>query len=172
MNVEKRSVAALVPHPKNYRRHPDSQIAVLRDSLRIHGLQKPVVIQADGTILAGHALVEAARAEGWVEIECHVYDGPAEYAEAFLVADNRTNEMAENDWSALADLLQELDDGSRDMLATGYDGAALMELMHGCDEAARRLAPDFREYDENLPDSPAAQAKRVKCPECGHEFDA
>ena len=87
ITTEPREIAALTPHPRNYRRHPEHQLAILRESLRVHGQQKPVVITPDGTILAGHGLVEAARAEGWTEIACHVYDGP--YPEAFLAIDNR-----------------------------------------------------------------------------------
>jgi len=30
----------------------------------------------------------------------------------------------------------------------------------------------FPEYGTDLADSPEAKRKRVKCPECGHEFDA
>lgn len=98
-----------------------------------------MVIRQDGIILAGHRLVEAARLEGAESIICHVYDGPEEYAEAFLIADNRTSELAENDWSALGDLLQSLDDGSINMMATGYDDEALARLMHGLDDATGRL---------------------------------
>jgi len=117
MKIELRQVSSLRPHPQNYRRHPESQLAVLRDSLRIHGIQKPVVIQADGTVLAGHALVEAAKMEGMTEIPCHVYDGP--YPEAFLVIDNRSNALAEDDTVALVALLKE-QDATGQLLATGY----------------------------------------------------
>ena len=86
IRAEPREIAALHPHPLNYRRHPEHQLAILRESLRVHGQQKPVVITPDGTILAGHGLVEAAKLEGWETIACHVYDGP--YPEAFLAQDD------------------------------------------------------------------------------------
>ncbi len=76
ITIEPREISALRPHPRNYRRHPEHQLAILRESLRVHGQQKPVVITPVGTILAGHCLVEAARLEGWESIACHMYDGP------------------------------------------------------------------------------------------------
>ena len=122
-------IADLTPHPKNYRRHPAAQLEKLRASLRVHGQQKPVVIDAEGTILAGHGLVEAARAEGWAEIGCHLYDGP--YPDAFVIADNASADLAEDDNEALATLLKELEaKGELDasLFSTDDLGSLLAEL--------------------------------------------
>jgi len=124
--MEQRAISELLPHPRNYRRHPEHQLAILRESLRVHGQQKPVVITPDGTILAGHGLVEAARAEGWSEIACHIYDGP--YPEAFLAIDNRASDLAEDDEAALAQLLRDLE--AQDQLnAAGWQQDDLHELL-------------------------------------------
>ncbi len=150
MTTESRPISSLRPHPRNYRRHPEGQLAILRDSLRIHGLRKPVVIQPDGTILAGHGLVEAARAEGWREIDCHVYDGPN--PDQFLVMDNRSADLAEDDAAALLAMLQEAE-ASDALQATGYgeeDLAALIAEVEGPwvddnseadDDRGSRMAP-------------------------------
>jgi len=124
--TEPRGIDSLRPHPRNYRRHPERQLALLRESLRVHGQQKPVVITPDGTILAGHGLVEAARAEGWTEIGCHVYDGP--YPEAFLAIDNRASDLAEDDETALAQLLRDLDSAGQ-LDATGWERDDLDDLL-------------------------------------------
>jgi len=126
LTTEQRPIGSLRPHPRNYRRHPEHQLAVLRDSLRIHGQQKPVVITPDGTILAGHALVEAAKAEGWSQVAVHIYDGP--YPDAFLILDNRANELAENDGEALLALLREAQ--QEDILpAVGYGEEDILALL-------------------------------------------
>ncbi len=133
--TELRRIADLHPHPRNYRRHTDRQLAILRESLRVHGQQKPVVITPDGTILAGHGLVEAAKLEGWTEIACHVYDGP--YPEAFLAIDNRASDLAEDDEAALAELLRDLD--AQDQLsATGWGEDDLNELLLRLDAEEKR----------------------------------
>jgi DNA modification methylase len=121
-----RRIADLRPHPRNFRRHPEHQLAILRESLRTHGQQKPVVITVDGTILAGHGLVEAARLEGWTEIACHVYDGP--YATAFVAIDNRASDLAEDDQAALAALLSDLR-AQEQLGAAGYDAEALGKML-------------------------------------------
>ena len=145
VNVEQRAIADLKAHPSNYQRHPEPQMAVLRESLRTHGLQKPLVIQPDGTILAGHGLWEAAKAEGWVQIACHVYDGP--YPEAFLVMDNRSAQMAEPDPQALTDLLKSLQDvGQLEM--TGYDPDELGKLLAELEAANPTPAPEEGEIPE------------------------
>ncbi|MBE9565933.1 MAG: DNA modification methylase [Proteobacteria bacterium] len=135
ITTEPREISDLRPHPRNYRRHPEHQLAILRESLRIHGQQKPVVITPDGTILAGHGLVEAAKAEAWSEIACHVYDGP--YPEAFLAIDNRASDLAEDDEAALAALLRDLD--SQDQLrAAGWEQDDLSELLLRLDAEEKR----------------------------------
>jgi len=124
--MEQWPIERLRAHPRNYRRHPEHQLAVLRESLRVHGQQKPVVITPDGTILAGHGVVEAAKAESWTQVACHVYDGP--YPEAFLAIDNRASDLAEDDESALAQLLKDLDAGEL-LPAAGWDQDDLAELL-------------------------------------------
>jgi hypothetical protein len=73
-------LAACRPHPANYNRHDDAQIADLRNSLRAFGQVRSIVVQAEDPslrggpqpdeaipsylIVAGHGLIEAARLEG------------------------------------------------------------------------------------------------------------
>jgi DNA modification methylase len=153
LTAEPRELAALRPHPRNYRRHPERQLALLRESLRVHGQQKPVVITPDGTILAGHGLVEAAGAEGWTQIGVHVYDGP--YPEAFLAIDNRSSDLAEDDETALAELLRDLD-AAGSLTAAGYGEDDLSELL------ARLDAEDKRGRDERFSEQDAIQAAQSK----------
>lgn len=175
MNIEQRAIADLKPHPSNYNRHPEPQMAVLRDSLRVHGLQKPLVIQPDGTVLAGHGLLEAAKAEGWTEIDCHTYDGP--YPEAFLVIDNRSAQMAEPDEAALADLLKSLQDvGQLDM--TGYDQGSLGELIASVEAQNPTPPPEEGAIPEPQEGPTRVQpgeiwglGKVVRCPRCNRLTD-
>jgi ParB-like chromosome segregation protein Spo0J len=166
---ELRPISELRPHPRNYRRHGEHQIAVLRESLRVHHQQKAVVISPDGTILAGHGLVEAAKAEGWEEIAVHVYDGP--YPEAFLAIDNRTSDLAEDDEAALAQLLRDLD-AEEQLSAAGWNDEDLSELL------ARVQPANEAEPEEVEPLEPPAKpvtrlgdiwllGRVVRCPRCG-----
>ena len=168
MELVTRAIASLRPHPENYQKHPQSQIETLRRVLRLHGLQKPIVVQPDGTILAGHGIVEAAKAEGWTEIACHEYDGPN--PRAFLVADNRSAQLAEPDLESLLATLR-AEDKAGALAATAYDDAALSALVAqiepqypgakewGEEEAARE-AEAWVDLHYRLPASAAVNVER------------
>ncbi len=102
-------VADLVPHPRNYRSHPATQIERIVRSLEQHGLYRPVVIQA-GTnrIIAGHGVVEAAKQQGAETILAMVLEVSDAKAQQILIDDNALANHAEDDDALLADLLSEL----------------------------------------------------------------
>jgi len=54
-------VASLKPHPVNYRKHPEDQLRHIERSVKEHGFYRNVVVARDGTILAGHGVVLAAK---------------------------------------------------------------------------------------------------------------
>lgn len=72
--MDSRRLVDLREHPRNYRKHPASQVAHIAASLTEHGVYRPVVIARDNTILAGHGVVLAARSLGWTEIPVHALD--------------------------------------------------------------------------------------------------
>ena len=55
-------------HPRNDGSHPPDEIAHLKQSLTQHGVYRNVVIAEDGTILAGHGVVQAAQELGHTHI--------------------------------------------------------------------------------------------------------
>jgi len=151
LTVQTRPLDSLHPHPLNYRRHGPEQLEVLRRSLRDHGLQKPVVVTSDGTILAGHGLVEAAQAEGWTELAVHVYDGA--HPDAFVAADNYSASLAVDDEQALAELLRRLDaDG--ELSASGYEQEDLGELLARLEAAEKSGREETWEPPDALPEGP------------------
>jgi DNA modification methylase len=175
LRIEMRPVASLTAHPANYRRHPPEQIEVLRRSIRAHGLQKPVVIMVDGTILAGHGLVEAARLEGYSQVPVHVYTG--RHPDAFLIADNFSAQLALDDEPALAALLQRLaaDD---ELAASGYtqdDLGSLITRLGIADAQSREETFEAAAAMEAEPEGPtrvqpgqvwALGRHRILCGDC------
>jgi len=119
-------IERLQANPRNYRSHPPEQVQVLQASLLRHGQQKPIVVTPEGVILAGHGVLEAARAAGWSEVAVKVYTGGN--PEAYLVDDNETVRLAVDDEQILARLLQERQEaGTLD--STGWDEESLRELL-------------------------------------------
>ena len=60
----------LKPHARNARTHSRKQIDQVRKSIRAFGFVTPVLTDKDGVIIAGHARIQAAIAEGLPSIPC------------------------------------------------------------------------------------------------------
>jgi DNA modification methylase len=77
-------------YERNARTHSPEQIDQLRGSFREFGQVWPVLVREDGTIIAGHGRIEAARLEGFTEIQVIVARGWTEQqCRAFTLLDNR-----------------------------------------------------------------------------------
>ena len=112
----------LKPNPENYRGHPQEQIAEIATSLRDLGQFKNVVVRPDGTILAGHGVVQAAIAEG-VPVWGFIFEGTDAEARRLMVADNELSRGAEDDERALHALLNEINRDFGDLAGTGWSDA-------------------------------------------------
>lgn len=124
-------IADLKPHERNYRSHPPDQLEHLTSSLREHGLYRNVVIARDGTLLAGHGVVEAAKAEGFEEIAVVRLDVDPDDDEAIkvLTADNELARLAEVNDRLLSEHLKKLAE-TGNLLGTGFDEAMLANLIY------------------------------------------
>lgn len=124
--------ADLKPHPRNYRHHSKAQLEHLEASLREHGVYRNVVIARDGTLLAGHGVVAAARKMGLAELPVRRVDLDPNDAQALkiLTADNELARLAIDDEKALADLLAEVkEEDLTGLLGTGHDDLSLARLL-------------------------------------------
>lgn len=54
LKIEMVGVGALLPYARNSRTHSDEQVALIAASLREFGWTNPVLVDADGGIIAGH----------------------------------------------------------------------------------------------------------------------
>jgi hypothetical protein len=130
LQVEVIPLAELHPHPRNYRRHPADQLSHIQQSLEANGQYRNVVIANDGTILAGHGVVEAAQAVGLTQVACIRLplepDDPR--AIKVLTGDNEIAGRAEVDTGLLGELLQQVADLD-DLLGTGYTPEMLASLL-------------------------------------------
>ena len=129
MNLKTVKIAELKPHPKNPRQHPDSAIAKLTRSIQEFGWTNPVLVSKDGFVLAGHARLKAAENAGITEVPVIQLDLEGAKADAYLIADNKTQDLTDWDLPLLKDLLQELDTGEFDLTVTGFDTDEIEGLM-------------------------------------------
>ncbi len=134
-------IASLRPHPRNPRR---GDLEAVKDSLRHHGQYRPVVAnERTGEVLAGNHVLEAARELGFTDIAATFVDLSEEEAIKLVLVDNRTSDLAAYDDALLVELLE----GLGDLSGTGFDEAALCDLLDD-------VAPPPYE-DEDLPPAPS-----------------
>jgi ParB-like chromosome segregation protein Spo0J len=102
--VERRPIEALVPYARNARTHSPEQVAQIAASLREWGWTMPVLVDDEGTILAGHGRILAARQLGFPDIPVVVARGWSDAKRrAYIIADNKLAENAGWDCRLLVD---------------------------------------------------------------------
>lgn len=123
------SVDELIPYANNTKTHSLEQINKLRGSLREFGFVNPVIIDADNGVLAGHARLEAAKAEGIREVPCVLADHLTEaQRKAYVIADNRYAEDAGWDEELLRAEIESLEDMGFNLAFTGFDESEIADL--------------------------------------------
>jgi ParB family transcriptional regulator, chromosome partitioning protein len=159
-------LAEMRPHPRNDGTHPPEELAHLKQSLQQHGVYRNVVLATDGTLLAGHGVVEAARQLGHTQILARrlPYGPDDPQALQILVGDNHIARLRVQDDAALVALLQDLaDHDPLALLGTGFDAVSLEALI------ANGTVPDFQPVgidDQGRLD----QKQPLECPACGHTW--
>lgn len=117
LKVIELEVDRLIPYERNPRRNDDSVDAVSA-SIRDFGFKVPIILDKDNVIIAGHTRLKAAKKLGLEKVPCIIADDlTPEQVKAFRLADNKTAEMAEWDFNALA---AELEAIQQDMGQYGF----------------------------------------------------
>ena len=92
----------------------------------------PIVVDREMVIICGHTRLLAAKKLGLDVVPVHVADNlTPEQVQAYRIADNRTGEIAEWDYSLLPLELQELQDANFDLSLLGFDTDELDKLLNG-----------------------------------------
>ena len=102
-------ITKLTPDPSNVRTHGGKNLDAIKGSLQRFGQQKPIVVDANGVVVAGNGTLAAAKDLGWKQLSVVRTELKGADATAFAIADNRTAELAEWDWETLGETLRSLD---------------------------------------------------------------
>ncbi|MCZ2079648.1 MAG: site-specific DNA-methyltransferase [Bryobacterales bacterium] len=90
IQIERWPIERLVPFARNPRTHTEEQVAQIAASIVEFGWTTPVLVGADGVIIAGHARLQAARKLGMSEVPVIVLDHLTEaQRRALVIADNQ-----------------------------------------------------------------------------------
>lgn len=152
MQVIEKRLDEIKPYEKNPRKN-DKAVDPVAESLREFGWQQPLVIDADGVLIAGHTRYKAAKKLGWTSAPCVVADTlTPEQVKAYRLADNKVAEVAEWDATLLPEEMQEI--AEIDMSLFGFEDDDM---------------PQAIDLDD---DKPKASKETVcHCPKCGFEFN-
>lgn len=124
--IEDLPTAALVPYARNARTHSADQVAQIAASIREFGFTNPVLIDAQGGIVAGHGRVLAAQSLGVGSVPCLRVDWLTEAQKrAYILADNQLALQAGWDDELLAGELRQLQAEGFDLTLTGFAGDEL-----------------------------------------------
>ncbi|MEO1018868.1 MAG: DNA methyltransferase [Pseudomonadota bacterium] len=120
--IEHRTIASLRPWRGNARTHSNKQIRQIADSIEMFGFTNPVLIDAKGTILAGHGRVAAAKRLALKTVPCVRLEHMNEAQKrAYILADNKLALNAGWDDDLLAAELGALmADDTFDVSVTGF----------------------------------------------------
>lgn len=146
--IEYISTEELIPYARNSRTHSDEQVAQICASIKEFGFTNPVLVDAEGVIIAGHGRTMAAQRLKMKEVPClrlsHLTEAQKK---AYVIADNKLALNAGWDDEMLALELGELNDLDFDLSLTGFDDDELNALLV---EAVEEGLVD----EDDVPDAP------------------
>ena len=135
---EERDIATVIPYEKNPRKN-DQAVGAVAESIRQFGFRQPIVVDAQGVIIAGHTRLKAAQLLGLPKVPVHVAkELTPEQVRALRIADNKLHELAQWDVGILASELE----GLVGMEALGFDENELKEIAFGRDAQRGLSDPD------------------------------
>jgi site-specific DNA-methyltransferase (adenine-specific) len=125
----------LIPYAGNSRTHSAEQVAQIAASIKEFGFNNPVLVDADGGIIAGHGRVMAAQKLGLDEVPTICLDHLTDaQRRAYVIADNKLALNAEWDEDALQAEIDRLRDEDFNLDLIGFDSEELDALINNAEE--------------------------------------
>ena len=148
MEVIEKRLDEITPYGNNPRNN-DEAVDKVAASLQEFGWKQPIVVDADGVVIAGHTRLKAAQKLGLKTAPVVVAaDLDPEQVRAYRLADNKTAEFAGWDFGVLDSELQEI--GQIDMSLFGFDMEAFTDsLVDGSEWFDRQNRNDTERQEDN-----------------------
>lgn len=149
--IERKPISGLVPYARNARTHSDEQVAQIAASIREWGWTNPILIDEQGTIIAGHGRVLAAQRLGYTDVPVMTARGWSEaQIRAYVIADNKLAESAGWDRELLRLEVADLE-------SMGFD----LPLMGFCADELQAMSADPNPGLTDPDDTPEAPVNPV-----------
>jgi len=135
-NIEMRNVDDLLPYARNSRTHSPAQVAKIAASIREFGWTVPILVMNDGTVVAGHGRLEAARKLKITEVPTiDVSHLDEAQMRAYVIADNRLALDAGWDEEMLAAEIESLIEQNYEIDLLGFDEKEIDAILADEDDA-------------------------------------
>lgn len=109
MKIEQMKLADLKPYAGNAKKHDETQIKNVMQSIKNYGIVQPLVVDKDNVLIIGHCRLIAAKRLKLKEVPVvRLEDLSEDEAQKLRLLDNKLNE-SEWDFDLLADQIPELD---------------------------------------------------------------
>lgn len=95
MNITPMPIEDISAYPNNAKKHPESQIKQIAESIREFGFNQPIVVDAKNVIIVGHGRYEAAKLTRLRMVPVIKIDLDEARARAYRIADNK---LADSEW--------------------------------------------------------------------------
>ena len=151
-------LSEIKPYKKNAKKHDETQIKNVMQSIKEFGVVQPIVVDKTNTIIIGHCRYEAMKRLGYDELQedwVKVVDLSEEEAEKLRLLDNKLNE-SEWDIELLKDLVPNIDFSD-------------FEVDFNLPEEVEDINLD--DFFEDAPPKKDKEPKKVQCPYCGEWFE-
>jgi ParB-like chromosome segregation protein Spo0J len=90
LEIKMRSIDELMPYARNSRKHSETQVKNLAKSIQEFGFTNPILIDANGGVIAGHGRVQAASDLGMTSVPTIELGHLTETQKrAYVIADNK-----------------------------------------------------------------------------------
>ena len=133
-NIIEMAISDVIPYENNPRKN-EAAVDSVAASIHEFGFKNPIIVDSENVIIAGHTRLKAAEKLGLETVPVIVADDLSEeQVKALRLADNKTAELADWDFSRLEEELAELE---------GFD----MSLF-GFSELEKELESDSAEREE------------------------
>lgn len=155
LRIETVSISTLKPYARNPRTHTKKQIRQIAESIQTFGWTNPILVDEEGSMIAGHGRIEAAKLLGIEHVPTIRLENLSEAQKrAYIIADNRLAEIAGWDDDLLAIELQALSeiDLDFDIEIIGFETAeidVLIAELNGADK--KDEADQLPETNETVP---------------------
>ena len=131
MNIVNMNIEDVHPYDKNPRIN-ENGVEAVANSIKEFGWQQPIVVDRDHVIIAGHTRYFAAKHLNLTEVPVVIAEHlTPEQVKAYRIADNKTGELSEWDFSLLSLELNDLQNANVDLNSLGFQSEELEEILAG-----------------------------------------